>query len=75
VERGSWPVLPVFEAIGREGRVPAEDMYRTFNMGIGVVVIAAPAEAERIEAHLAGAGEKSWRIGEIIQGARAVAWA
>ena len=40
IARGSWPVLPVFDVLQRLGRVPEDDMYRTFNMGIGFVLIA-----------------------------------
>jgi phosphoribosylformylglycinamidine cyclo-ligase len=72
IRRDSWPVPPLFRLIGREGNVPEDDQYRTFNMGIGMIVIAAAAAASRVEAGLARAGERSWRIGEAVSGPRRV---
>src|SRR5262249_3959060 len=48
----SWPVLPVFKMLARIGAVPEREMYRTFNMGIGMVVVAAAEDAPRIRQHL-----------------------
>ena len=69
VNRGSWRVPPVFGFLQREGRVPEEDMYRTFNMGIGMVAVLAPDALAAAEAALAEAGETGTAvIGEIIEG-------
>lgn len=75
VRRGSWPVLPVFRIIEREGGVPREDMYRTFNMGIGMIVVTDEESARRVETHLAGVGEPCYRIGEIVKGEKGVEYA
>ena len=72
VRRESWPVPPLFRLIAREGNVPEDEQYRTFNMGIGLIVIAAAGEAAAIEEHLSRAGEPSWRIGETAAGERRV---
>ena len=68
VERGRWPVPPVFEYIRRVGQVADEEMYRTFNMGVGMVAVVEPGEADRFEAGLDDAGESHYRIGEIVEG-------
>ena len=75
VDRGSWRVPPVFGWLQREGRVPQEDMYRTFNMGIGMVAVVAPDARPAAEAALAAAGESGTAvIGEIIKGDRSVVY-
>jgi phosphoribosylformylglycinamidine cyclo-ligase len=47
---GSWPVPPVFDLIQREGSVPQDDMLRTFNMGLGMVLVVAPDAAPEVRA-------------------------
>ncbi len=61
----AWKWLPIFEMIQQEGDVPIEDMRRTFNLGIGLVMIASPSEADRIGTHLKTLGETFWHIGEV----------
>jgi phosphoribosylformylglycinamidine cyclo-ligase len=75
IELGSWPVPPLFRSLRRAGEVPAEDMIRTFNLGIGMVVVAAPAGADALREHLAARGETCWTIGRIERGARRVRFA
>jgi phosphoribosylformylglycinamidine cyclo-ligase len=68
IDGTAWPMPPVFRWLARLGPVAAEEMARTFNCGIGMVVIAAEADAETLAAGFAGAGEQVWRIGRIIPG-------
>jgi phosphoribosylformylglycinamidine cyclo-ligase len=68
VRRGSWPVPPVFSFIQREGRVDDAEMYRTFNMGIGMIAVVAPEDFEGVAARLGACGEPCHRIGEIVPG-------
>jgi phosphoribosylformylglycinamidine cyclo-ligase len=68
VRLGAWPVLPVFELIARLGRVPESDMLRTFNMGIGMMLIVAKRKLARVTTLLARQREKFWVIGEIQRG-------
>jgi phosphoribosylformylglycinamidine cyclo-ligase len=75
IDRGTWPVTPIFEFMAREGGVAEAEMYRTFNMGVGMVVIAAPDQAGEIETHLDGIGEAHHRIGEIVPGEGEVRYA
>ncbi|HST51297.1 MAG TPA: phosphoribosylformylglycinamidine cyclo-ligase [Pyrinomonadaceae bacterium] len=72
IERGSWPVLPVFKLMREIGNVAEAEMLRTFNMGVGMVVICAASDAETIEKHLAALGEKCYRIGRVVGGNREV---
>jgi phosphoribosylformylglycinamidine cyclo-ligase len=73
IDRHAWPVPPIFELLQRLGGVPDEDMYRTFNMGIGLVCVCAPGDAERVIETMRRAGEpNAVRIGRIVSGERAV---
>jgi phosphoribosylformylglycinamidine cyclo-ligase len=68
IERGSWPIPPLFELLRKLGNVSDAEMYRTFNMGVGMVIVCAPHDVEAIEAQL---GE-SYRIGKVVTGSREV---
>src|ERR1051325_4814893 len=57
INAGSWPVLPVFDLMARVGNVAPREMYRTFNMGIGLVVVVSLSDVHRLLAHLDEAGE------------------
>ncbi len=64
----SWPVLPVFNLLARIGNVPEREMYRTFNMGIGMVVVANADQAGLVRAHLDEQGHAHYDIGRIVEG-------
>jgi len=72
VVRGRWPVPAVFQVIAREGNVAESEMYRAFNMGIGMIVAARPELADRIDRHLASHEEPCYRMGEVVAGERGV---
>ncbi|HSN17588.1 MAG TPA: phosphoribosylformylglycinamidine cyclo-ligase [Gammaproteobacteria bacterium] len=72
IESASWPRPAVFEWLMQEGQVPLAEMYRTFNMGIGMVVVVDAADAERTVAALTELGEQSWRIGRVTRAADGV---
>jgi phosphoribosylformylglycinamidine cyclo-ligase len=65
VLRGSWNILPVFDLISKLGNVPDEEMYKTFNMGIGFIIIVAEKDADKIQENLTTAGEIVYRIGYV----------
>ena len=66
IDRSTWRVPPLFEWLQRTGNVPDADMLRTFNMGLGLIVVCGPADADPLIERLAGAGEPgAVRIGEI----------
>ncbi|MCR6662757.1 MAG: phosphoribosylformylglycinamidine cyclo-ligase [Luteimonas sp.] len=66
IDASSWPLPPVFEWLQGEGNVANEEMWRTFNCGIGFVLIVDPQAAANIEAELDGLGLAHWRIGKAV---------
>ncbi|MHB1863491.1 MAG: phosphoribosylformylglycinamidine cyclo-ligase [Gemmatimonadaceae bacterium] len=68
VDARSWKVPNVFAQLQRGGAVATEEMFRAFNMGVGMVVIAAPADAGAIIASAAMAGVDGWRLGRVVRG-------
>jgi len=68
----TWPIPPIFRLIARKGGVPREEMYRVFNMGIGMVVVTRLEAAEAVVAFLRSFGERAMVIGEVVSGSRAV---
>ena len=73
VDRSAWQVPELFEWLRRTGNVPLEDMFRTFNMGIGLIVVCAESDETTAMELLARAGEAdAWRIGEIRAGGSGV---
>jgi phosphoribosylformylglycinamidine cyclo-ligase len=68
VRLGSWPVPPIFELLRRLGRVPGDDMLRTFNMGLGMLVIVPESHAERVTSALEKRRERFWAVGRIARG-------
>jgi len=73
LRRGSWEVPPLFRLIREGGDVPDEEMVRTFNMGIGMVVAVAPGDLHDVEHSLKRRGEPSFVIGRVVAGS-GVSW-
>ncbi|MEF3302463.1 phosphoribosylformylglycinamidine cyclo-ligase [Paenibacillus sp. GYB003] len=72
IEYGSWPIPPIFRLLQEAGSVSNNDMFRTFNMGIGMVLIV-PAEQAELAIRLAEAnGEKAYRLGTVTEGEQVV---
>jgi phosphoribosylformylglycinamidine cyclo-ligase len=72
IRRQSWPVLPIFELIQHIGHIEDAEMYRTFNMGIGMVVICSAAAAGEIRQSLELSGVQTFEIGSVTVGERNV---
>jgi phosphoribosylformylglycinamidine cyclo-ligase len=72
IDASSWRPLPVFEWLRREGQVPIDDMRRTFNMGVGLIVVSAWSDAGRVLELLTQAGDQPWVIGRIEPGEKGV---
>ena len=68
IKLGSWPVLPIFRFIHDNGKVDADEMLRVFNMGIGMVVIAAPESIDTIVAHFSRIAQKFYFMGNVVKG-------
>lgn len=69
---GSWPVPRLFELLASEGRVADAEMARTFNMGVGMVLVVDPARLAEVTSHLDAVGETWHAIGEVVPGERNV---
>jgi phosphoribosylformylglycinamidine cyclo-ligase len=67
IRKGSWQVPPIFSFLQREGRIPEEEMWRTFNNGIGMILVVKSEEAEGILIRLRELGERAYLIGEISE--------
>ena len=74
VDRSTWTPLPVFQFIQETGGVDREEMYRVFNMGIGMVIAVRAADQSRALAALRAAGEAPLLIGHIRRGRGSVVW-
>jgi phosphoribosylformylglycinamidine cyclo-ligase len=68
IRLGAWPVPAIFDLIRRLGSVPEADMLRTFNMGVGMALIVAERDTDRVAALLKKQREKFWTIGRIVRG-------
>lgn len=66
VDAGAWTLPPVFDWLQREGAVAREEMWRTFNCGIGFVLIVSAGHASTIAADLDRLGLAHWQIGEVV---------
>jgi phosphoribosylformylglycinamidine cyclo-ligase len=68
VDRGAWPMPPLFAFLQQHGQVETEEMYRVFNMGIGYTLIVRPAFAESVKERLEKLGETVYVIGKVVKG-------
>jgi phosphoribosylamine--glycine ligase/phosphoribosylaminoimidazole synthetase len=69
VKLGSWPVPPLFQLVRDASGLDADELHRTLNMGVGMVLVVAAADVAAVQAEI---NEDSWIIGEIIEGNRTV---
>jgi len=72
IEKGSWPILPVFELMQRLGNVTEREMSRTFNMGVGMVIVCASSDKDEIKAHIESHQRACYEIGKVVHGEREV---
>lgn len=68
IERGSWPVPPIFRKIQERGQARDREMFRTFNMGVGMVLVVSSRNAQHALSLFEEIGQKAWIIGEVIEG-------
>jgi phosphoribosylamine--glycine ligase/phosphoribosylaminoimidazole synthetase len=69
IRLGTWPLPPLFQLVREVSALDAEELHRTLNMGVGMVVVVAAADVERARREI---DEETWVIGEITQGERGV---
>jgi phosphoribosylformylglycinamidine cyclo-ligase len=74
VEIGSWPLPPLFEHLQKLGNVPQDEMMRTFNMGIGMVLVVPSKKFKKTQTLIDRAGEKAFIIGRVVKGDRKVSY-
>jgi phosphoribosylformylglycinamidine cyclo-ligase len=72
IEVGSWPVPAIFEHLQKLGNVPQDEMLRTFNMGVGMLLVIPAKKFKKAQALLERAGEKAYTVGRIVKGERKV---
>jgi phosphoribosylformylglycinamidine cyclo-ligase len=68
VDTASWTPPPEFRYVADAGRVASDEMFRTFNMGVGMVLIVRPAAADTVVDRLSAAGEQAWIAGAVRAG-------
>lgn len=72
IKKASWPVLPVFQLMQKIGNVSEAEMYRAFNMGVGMVIATSHSDADAVKSHLQQSHEQVFEIGRIVEGQRFV---
>jgi phosphoribosylformylglycinamidine cyclo-ligase len=72
IDKNSWPILPVFKVMQEIGNVSEAEMYRTFNMGVGMVVVTAKQNEANVKAHLQQQATAVYQIGRVTKGNREV---
>ena len=75
VDLGTWPIPPVVRFACEQANLSEAEALKTFNMGLGMILIVNPDEAEAVEAALADAGEQAFRVGRIVAGGGEVQYA
>ncbi len=72
IEKGSYPIPPIFGLMQKKGNVDEKMMYNTYNMGLGMVLALDPADVERTIAAIQAAGEEAWVVGKVQPGEKGV---
>ena len=68
IDKGSWPVLPIFKLMQEIGNVSEAEMYRTFNMGVGMVVVTSATDQAAVASHLQQQSAAVYEIGRVSKG-------
>ena len=72
IDLGSWPIPPLFDHLRELGNVPQDEMLRTFNMGLGMLLVVPLAKFKKAQTVLERVGEKAFTVGRIVKGERKV---
>ena len=65
IDSSSWTPQPIFQYLQKAGKIPGEDMLRTFNNGLGLVIVVSEKDCGEILLQLEGMGETAYRIGSV----------
>ena len=74
IEMGKWPVLPIFTHLQKLGNIEQAEMMRTFNMGVGMILVVPSKKFKKVMTLLDRIGEKGYTIGRIVKGERTVSY-
>ena len=73
IDLSAWTIPPLFQLLQQHGVIAREEMFRAFNMGIGLIIVCASTDADRVINGLKGSGEpNAFRLGTVVAGARSV---
>jgi len=72
IKVGAWEIPPVFRLLAEEGQVPEDDMWRTFNLGVGMILVVAPKQLEKVLASLRKSGFPGFPMGNVVKGEKGV---
>jgi phosphoribosylformylglycinamidine cyclo-ligase len=73
IDLQAWPIPPIFQLLQQHGHIARDEMFRAFNMGVGLVIACASRDAERVLNTLASTGEpEAFRLGFVVAGERSV---
>ena len=72
VEKGSYPIPPIFEMLQKDGDIAEEMMYNTYNMGLGMILALDPADVEKAMEAMKAAGEDAYIVGKVEAGEKGV---
>ena len=68
VKVGAWEIPPIFRILAAGGKVPEEDLWRTFNMGVGMVLVVAPKRLEEVLRRLRESSCPGFPMGTVVEG-------
>jgi phosphoribosylformylglycinamidine cyclo-ligase len=72
IEKGSYPIPPIFTMMAREGQVEEQMMYNTYNMGLGMIVAVDPADVDKAMEAMRSAGDTPYVVGKIADGEKGI---
>jgi phosphoribosylformylglycinamidine cyclo-ligase len=72
IRKGSWDVHPVFKLIRKKAQVDDEEMYRDFNMGLGMILAVPAKQADAVMKKAKKLGENAYHLGEVVKGKQVV---
>jgi phosphoribosylformylglycinamidine cyclo-ligase len=72
VRTAAWTPPVEFRVLGRESGAPGDELFRVFNMGIGMIAVVPPGEVERVASEVSAAGCETFVLGELVPGSGGV---